>query len=516
MVGLVAGSSRCDSKSPFDGERCIICVIADSGMCHILTVGLCPHDNSGCASTASERNQSPQPLPQPPASSQKKAAREETVWRLDLVQRQRLPANVKWSVLSDVDADGRAELVLALTDRVVRVYRFYWCSNSPSTDGANDTGEAGTLLLRAVSKCELMQQIGGIATVLRSPCYRSGASVLVAQPAASVVCLHFSASANCSSSFSSDDTTDSDSLSVRCVDGVSEEAAVNEADEASVDQDHFLPALSDSASCELVCVPHRCTEVKTSTAHSPQQTTQSTSPTRLSNEPSQNESHPPTGDGDHNERTFHVSDHLLLNRDRDVHVNQQACSGDTRELYCALATTHGQIIALDRLGRETWRRSLHHQLFCLHWIPLAGLPANVNEDDGRLVVSAWDGVTHMVCRDGSAVRYVLGESVLAFRAGVMTVCGPRQTGAGSCRDSLSFAYVTASGRLLVYHDVAIAEATVDTAVGRLRNTASWASQVQPSLVRKLCSEILYGPHSLGQLRFRSSSPQQDDRSEVHP
>ena len=45
------------------------------------------------------------------------------------------------ALLSDVDRDGQVELVVALTDRVVRVYR--WCDDA----------------LRAISKCELMQQV---------------------------------------------------------------------------------------------------------------------------------------------------------------------------------------------------------------------------------------------------------------------------------------------------------------------------------------------------------------------
>ena len=45
--------------------------------------------------------------------------------------------------MCDVDRDGRVELVVALTDRVVRVYR--WQDDA----------------LRAISKCELMQQVSG-------------------------------------------------------------------------------------------------------------------------------------------------------------------------------------------------------------------------------------------------------------------------------------------------------------------------------------------------------------------
>ncbi|XP_043237067.1 KICSTOR complex protein ITFG2-like [Amphibalanus amphitrite] len=86
---------------------------------------------------------------------------------------QRIPANVKTAVLSDVDRDGRVELVVALTDRVVRVYR--WQEDA----------------LRAISKCELMQQIGNISLNVEEDGWPS---VLVSQPGAAVVRLRYRSS----------------------------------------------------------------------------------------------------------------------------------------------------------------------------------------------------------------------------------------------------------------------------------------------------------------------------------
>lgn len=48
--------------------------------------------------------------------------------KLECIHIQRIPANSKVALLGDVDGDGSIELVLGLTDRVVRSYRWV---NSP-------------------------------------------------------------------------------------------------------------------------------------------------------------------------------------------------------------------------------------------------------------------------------------------------------------------------------------------------------------------------------------------------
>lgn len=52
---------------------------------------------------------------------QKKECKE----KLQLVHKQRIPANSKDIILADIDGDGSVEMVLGLTDRVVRSYRWY-------------------------------------------------------------------------------------------------------------------------------------------------------------------------------------------------------------------------------------------------------------------------------------------------------------------------------------------------------------------------------------------------------
>lgn len=50
--------------------------------------------------------------------------------RLNLIHKQRIPANCKDIILADIDGDDLVEIVFGLTDRVVRSYRWY---SSPYT-----------------------------------------------------------------------------------------------------------------------------------------------------------------------------------------------------------------------------------------------------------------------------------------------------------------------------------------------------------------------------------------------
>ncbi len=50
-----------------------------------------------------------------------------------IYDRQRLPPNVKEALLFDVNNDGLVELIVALTDRVVRTYQW-----KPKEDGGPD------------------------------------------------------------------------------------------------------------------------------------------------------------------------------------------------------------------------------------------------------------------------------------------------------------------------------------------------------------------------------------------
>lgn len=91
--------------------------------------------------------------------------------RLQPVHAQRIPANVKVILIGDVNGDGFSEMVVALTDRVVRTY--HWV-NAGDIVGGKPCGK-----LIVLNKWELADQIGGITFNL---CADNSSALLVSQP----------------------------------------------------------------------------------------------------------------------------------------------------------------------------------------------------------------------------------------------------------------------------------------------------------------------------------------------
>ncbi|KFM79628.1 Integrin-alpha FG-GAP repeat-containing protein 2, partial [Stegodyphus mimosarum] len=88
---------------------------------------------------------------------------------LQLFHTQRLPANTKVALLADVDNDGEVELVLGLTDHVLRTYRWVRINQNP-----NDfTGK-----LVGLHKLELADQISSISL---NPSTEGSPYILIAQ-----------------------------------------------------------------------------------------------------------------------------------------------------------------------------------------------------------------------------------------------------------------------------------------------------------------------------------------------
>ncbi|XP_014273430.1 KICSTOR complex protein ITFG2 isoform X1 [Halyomorpha halys] len=87
--------------------------------------------------------------------------------KLQLVYQRRIPTNAKVMVLGDIQGDGQTDLIVGLTDRVVRIYRWL------------QTREVASLV--CLNKCECASQIGSICIgkdIEGKPC------VLVSQPGA--------------------------------------------------------------------------------------------------------------------------------------------------------------------------------------------------------------------------------------------------------------------------------------------------------------------------------------------
>ncbi|CAG9824272.1 unnamed protein product [Phaedon cochleariae] len=123
-------------------------------------------------------------LPSSDTGSTIKIKRENDKNELVCIHKQRIPANAKHIILGDIDGDGYTEMVLGLTDRVVRSYR--WIANPHKSDfnimDANLDFEPSEKLLGkflALNKWECANQIGSI-TLHHS--LDGKASILIAQP----------------------------------------------------------------------------------------------------------------------------------------------------------------------------------------------------------------------------------------------------------------------------------------------------------------------------------------------
>ena len=94
----------------FGEEVNSLIVISGDGLCHILHVELC--------SSPTDSNSLKDEVSLPGASESLTAP------RATVVHSQHLQANTKMALLADVDGDGSLELVLGLTDFVVRTYKW--------------------------------------------------------------------------------------------------------------------------------------------------------------------------------------------------------------------------------------------------------------------------------------------------------------------------------------------------------------------------------------------------------
>lgn len=114
---------------------------------------------------------------------------------------QRLPANTKMALLADVNKDGKMELILGLTDRVVRTYQ--WISFSEN--GSENQGK-----LVGLQKWEFANQVG---TISLNTTEDGGLALLVAQPGGTYTKLDFGNGA-LTSDLSTDGTLNADVLQI--------------------------------------------------------------------------------------------------------------------------------------------------------------------------------------------------------------------------------------------------------------------------------------------------------------
>ncbi|CAH1187678.1 unnamed protein product [Phyllotreta striolata] len=273
--------------------------------------------------------------------------------QLVCIHMQRIPANSKNIVLGDIDGDGNIEMVLGLTDRVVRSYK--WIGNPDTstldiTDSSLQFNPSDKLLGKfvALNKWECANQIGSITihhTAEGKP------SILIAQPGGTFMRI------KCQ--------TD-DLASEECV-----ESSIHSSSSSSTGEH-----ISGTVDYQFLGM------------------------SRMRN---QNISTEILGD-------LHCSIHDSgVSFDKSSIDSQRSANSSKGKPY-ALATLDGTIILVqDEV--ILWAIAVDHQIFALTKLDVTG---NGSDD---IVACSWDGETYIMDLEKNSVRFHLDEAVQAFHSG---------------------------------------------------------------------------------------------------
>jgi len=333
------------------------------------------------------------------------------------IHTQRVPANVKDLILCDVTGKGVIELVVSLTDRVVRTYR--WQSGA---------GDEGTGRLVSVNKWEFASQIGTVT------CNIDGdgiPSLLVAQPGGAF-------------------------MKLRCKPEQPDAEAqhIESGGEVSHCAESEKKGKQNGKECE-----------KENELNSENETSKENGGERGHEGKRENEGDGETqkavGEGEHEDdgelevkKLTEMSveyEPLGVNRRRNRNVSAEILGGfESKEsgpgTRYAIVTLDGTVLLVDHGTKDPmdsimWNLQVDHQLMCLSKLDVTG--------DGlqEVIACSWDGQTYIISQDRQAVRFQFEESVSTFTAGLYSLKE------GSTVPAL--VYVTFSGTIQVYYNLGL-------------------------------------------------------------
>ncbi|GLV45811.1 hypothetical protein CBL_02831 [Carabus blaptoides fortunei] len=278
---------------------------------------------------------------------------------LECVHKQRIPPNTKVAILGDVDGDGVIELVLGLTDRVVRSYRWVDSQQSDSTNENLQTNVTFKNIqgkLVGLNKWECANQIGSVTlhhAADGSPC------LLVAQPGGTF-------------------------MRIKCQpEGIFEQIIENfDASESnSVRSESFAASFVDYQFLGLSRMRNQ--NISTEILGDLNTTNDSRKQTLAASQPS----------------TSKQSDNDTVK---------------TKGKPYAVATLDGTIMLVqDEI--ILWAIQVDHQPFALEKLDVSG---NGSDD---IIVCSWDGQTYILDQEKNSVAFHLDEPVKAFCCGYYTV-----------------------------------------------------------------------------------------------
>ena len=309
---------------------------------------------------------------------------------------QRVPANVKDLILCDVTGKGVIELVVSLTDRVVRTYR---------GQSAAEEESAGRLV--SVNKWEFASQIGTVTCNIDSD---GIPSLLVAQPGGAFMKLRCKPEQPDLEAQQRDDSVESEEEKRNVKDGGSGGERGDLRRNREDGEERETKAVSEGEhedDGEL--------EVKKLTEMS------------VEYEPL----------GVNRRRNRNVSAEILGG------FESKECGPGTRY---AIVTLDGTVLLVDHGTKDPmdsimWNLQVDHQLMCLSKLDVTG--------DGlqEVIACSWDGQTYIISQDRQAVRFQFEESVSTFTAGLYSL------EEGSAVPAL--VYVTFSGTIQVYYNLGL-------------------------------------------------------------
>lgn len=383
---------------------------------------------------------------------------------LQPVHAQRIPANIKVMLIGDVNGDGFSEMVVALTDRVVRTYRWV---NSGEVVGGKPYGK-----LIGLNKWELGDQIGGITF---NQCKDGTPSLLVAQPGGTYFTLKVQPAGQ-DRELDPFDERSSELLT-----------------KMSLDYEPLASARLRSPNIHTeICGNIRLGKVR---------------PCSYSSE----------GDVHENSKTVSVQsdsdvgETASCETSKKLGSNQARLSTDTDEessfeMFAnkshvrsgtesnegptglasayALATLDGTMMLVHE-GKIQWNLQVDHQLFAV-------CKLDVTEDgNDEVVACAWDGNTYIVCQNTDCVRFTFHEPVSAFTAGLYGLRGKQVP---------CLVYATFNNHIYLYYDITMPHIVTKTITQVLQKEPKYQQMLEKlginandtTLLKELNHFLLYG------------------------
>jgi len=405
--------------------------------------------------------------------------------------RQRVPANIRDIIISDINDDGRWELIMSLTDRVVRMYRWnetvspeffmekrdsremnYSSSHNmiSTSDITPSTRRQSSQLFGrflCINKWEFASQIGTVSFNMDS---QGNPAVLIGQPGGAFLrlCCKKNATKDSTKQEDGDDSLDTS------VKWEAEEFAITQKGDSSSDQDGGIQVIKTGGG-----------ELKKRDSYGSSSDNQDES--KIST--LQYELNPDMKEIDISSMTVEYEP-MGIQRRANPNVSSEILGGfktggsgpGTRY---AIVTLDGSVLLVDDIAKKKpvhnilWNLQVDHQLMCLSKVDITG--------DGleEVVCCSWDGETYIISQGKESVRFQFEEAVSTFTAGKFTLSP------GNTQPVL--VYVTFSNKIQIYFDLCLAKK--DLTLSSLIHYPSMKSEAA-EILKKLGCE----PGNLTQLR----------------